>query len=277
MDDQGQATRTLRGLLAQLQNRPSPRISTIDLTQPDSINNQRPSIGYSQPLRHNAPHIIDLISGDGNFQKNFGNMSNSPGHKTTVGYPREAVRPQTNIVSPLFNSSQPVQNISKSESHDNELLLFETKRIRRTRSVIPNSVKDEIGKLAEDNPRITQGEIAQIFGIDRTTVSKILKRKKMFHDDGTPYPCVKISRPENQISLELEEALFSWYVQMKELNIMVTQSMLIETAESMANEFGIVGFIFDKRWLTAFLERHMDKVKTVVTSNIKFGKTILIL
>jgi hypothetical protein len=66
--------------------------------------------------------------------------------------------------------------------------------LKRTRTVIPNSVKVQIAKVANwQIPRMTQGEIAQMFGIDRTTVSKILKRRR-------EYLCLEPDSPKAKYS-----------------------------------------------------------------------------
>lgn len=50
--------------------------------------------------------------------------------------------------------------------------------IKRPRTNIPAHIKYEIVDFVEKNPRLTQTHIANLFGIDRTTVSKIIKRYK---------------------------------------------------------------------------------------------------
>lgn len=78
-------------------------------------------------------------------------------------------------INPSIMCSMPSNVASASGS-----LALEDMGLRRTRTVIPNSVKVQIAKVANQIPRMTQGEIAQMFGIDRTTVSKILKRRREY-------------------------------------------------------------------------------------------------
>ena len=51
---------------------------------------------------------------------------------------------------------------------------------RKQRTSLSLQTKLEVIKFAEHNPSVTQNKIASHFGIDRTTVSKVLKRKDIF-------------------------------------------------------------------------------------------------
>ena len=144
---------------------------------------------------------------------------------------------------------------------------LEDHTIRRTRTVIPYSVKCQITKLAEENPRITQGEIAQVFGIDRTTVSKILKRRREFVDDSTigeTSPKPKVGRfTYAMINEKHEEEVYNWYKKLKEKNVMVTQTMILEAAETLAANFGVSRLDFSKQWLHNFLDKYQVTCKDV--------------
>lgn len=52
--------------------------------------------------------------------------------------------------------------------------------VRKQRTSLTVQTKLEVIKYAEENPNVTQNKIASHFGIDRTTVSKVLKRKDLF-------------------------------------------------------------------------------------------------
>lgn len=99
--------------------------------------------------------------------------------------------------SPSPKQTIPCSNMSSNISSGSSSLALEEMGLRRTRTVIPNSVKVQIAKVANQIPRMTQGEIAQMFGIDRTTVSKILKRRREYlgpDSDSPPrakYNCCK--------------------------------------------------------------------------------------
>ena len=55
-------------------------------------------------------------------------------------------------------------------------------QFRKSRSKINDETRREIVKIYLQNPNMNQGEIADMFGIDRTTVSKLLKRKHEYLD-----------------------------------------------------------------------------------------------
>ncbi|XP_069120385.1 serine-rich adhesin for platelets-like isoform X1 [Argopecten irradians] len=130
--------------------------------------------------------------------------------------------------------------------------------MRRTRTNIPYSVKCKISKMAEESPRITQGEIAQIFGIDRTTVSKILKKRKLYIESSSPDSPSKVSRLAEHESLhhDLEETLSDWYAGMKEKNISVTREMVADAARNLADVYAVPKSTIDSLWITSFCHRH---------------------
>lgn len=127
--------------------------------------------------------------------------------------------------------------------------------IRRTRSTIPLSVKCEITKLAEENPRVTQGEIAQMFGIDRTTVSKILKRRYeyLYHDGSSS---AKRSRLTSGEYSDIEDGVSEWYAAMLiERKINVSKQLIQQKAISIAKAMGINDFKASDGWVNGFLDR----------------------
>lgn len=108
--------------------------------------------------------------------------------------------------SPSPKQTIPCSNMSSNISSGSSSLALEEMGLRRTRTVIPNSVKVQIAKVANQIPRMTQGEIAQMFGIDRTTVSKILKRRREYlgpDSDSPPrakYNCLSSGHDSNEPS-----------------------------------------------------------------------------
>lgn len=124
-----------------------------------------------------------------------------------------SVQQSPSMVQSSPSSKQTITSIMSSNMSSNitsasNSLVLEEMGLRRTRTVIPNSVKVQIAKVANQIPRMTQGEIAQMFGIDRTTVSKILKRRREYlgPDSESPtrakYNCCKFP-PLNWKSISL--------------------------------------------------------------------------
>lgn len=124
-----------------------------------------------------------------------------------------SVQQSPSMVQSSPSSKQTITSIMSSNMSSNitsasNSLALEEMGLRRTRTVIPNSVKVQIAKVANQIPRMTQGEIAQMFGIDRTTVSKILKRRREYlgPDSESPprakYNCCKFP-PLNQKYLSI--------------------------------------------------------------------------
>ncbi|XP_076091646.1 uncharacterized protein LOC143063399 isoform X1 [Mytilus galloprovincialis] len=145
--------------------------------------------------------------------------------------------------------------------------------IRRTRSLIPHSVKCQIIQLAQDNPRITQGEIAQMFGIDRTTVSKILKRRHEFLEESknTSDTCSppKISKSDNVVNDTLCKFINLWYLEAKKKNERITQSMVKDMAQSIAKSYGVSHLSADSSWFEEFFTKHNIKESDIEDLVIK--------
>ena len=57
-------------------------------------------------------------------------------------------------------------------------------QFRKTRSKINDETRKDIIKFYLQNPNMNQGEVADMFGIDRTTVSKLVKRRHEFLEFG---------------------------------------------------------------------------------------------
>ena len=138
--------------------------------------------------------------------------------------------------------------------HQRGLMMEDT--VRRTRSLIPHSVKCQIIQLAQDNPRITQGEIAQMFGIDRTTVSKILKRRHKFLEESqsSTDSCSppKSSKTDNTVNEALCKYIKMWYLDAMKKNERVTQTTLRGVAQTMANSYGVTDMSAVNDWLNDF-------------------------
>lgn len=142
--------------------------------------------------------------------------------------------------------------------------------IRRTRSLIPHSVKCQIIQLAQDNPRITQGEIAQMFGIDRTTVSKILKRRHKFLEETESDQTTSSCSPPKIMKTDsvMNEALYMynyinlWYLDAKKKGEQVTQSKVLEVAKTIAKSYGISNVSADNDWLCRFFIKYNIPVDT---------------
>ncbi|XP_022321115.2 uncharacterized protein LOC111123221 isoform X2 [Crassostrea virginica] len=107
------------------------------------------------------------------------------------------------VQTPTSSKNTTTSGMSSNITSISNSITLEEMGLRRTRTVIPNSVKVQIARVANQIPRMTQGEIAQMFGIDRTTVSKILKRKREYlGSDDSPtrakYTCLAQDRGTNE-------------------------------------------------------------------------------
>ncbi|KAJ8301044.1 hypothetical protein KUTeg_022563 [Tegillarca granosa] len=218
----------------------------------------------TKTLRNLLEHVSSTSTGD---------RQNEPTHEiitiSQTGIKTSPILQQPVIKNEFSYVTSPNVTFESLAGHQ---ITFDDSLVRRTRTVIPLSVKCQITKMAEENPRVTQGEIAQMFGIDRTTVSKILKRRREYIEDtSVQAPKMKMSRlmMNAPINTELEEALHKWYLKLREQNIVMTQSMIIEKAETLGPAYGAAAYSFDKNWLNQFLDRYKITCKDVFVTDIE--------
>lgn len=172
----------------------------------------------------------------------------------------------------LSETESPTETFNSMYGNVNQMSL-QTFTHRRTRTNIPYTIKCQISKMAEESPRITQGEIAQIFGIDRTTVSKILKKRKLYSDSSSPHSPSKMSRFSDAASNqhELESALVIWCAGLKERNKTLTLSSIADAIEQLANSYGMGSYTFDFHWVRSFCRRHHIIYSMDVSSSLPSG------
>lgn len=109
-----------------------------------------------------------------------------------------------------------------------------------------------------ENPTQKQEQLAREFGVERSTVSKILKEKEKWlsmPDDSTVQATATRSRPPRWP--DLEQRLGDWMFAMEEQGIAVYDNMIREKALEMAqNLYGDVGnFKGSQGWIEKFKER----------------------
>ncbi|KAI5814704.1 hypothetical protein BZA77DRAFT_249678 [Pyronema omphalodes] len=114
----------------------------------------------------------------------------------------------------------------------------------------------------EENPNVKQTEIGAMFGVERSTVSKVLRQKEkyLFPDDGSRSP---VKRSKGKFP-DIERALSVWAKNTRKQGITLTDVMIREKARFFATSLGISDSHFKANnagWLEKF------KHKNNVTSN----------
>ncbi|XP_023374322.1 desumoylating isopeptidase 2 isoform X1 [Otolemur garnettii] len=109
----------------------------------------------------------------------------------------------------------------------------------------------------------SQRKTAEHFGVSKTTVSNIQKRKheyleKYSKDNGDP------QRKKRKTSLdEVNQATLSWFKQMRAVNARISGPMIREVAKKFAQEFGVADFQASSGWLEKFKLRNKISQKVL--------------
>ncbi|KAA8912755.1 hypothetical protein FN846DRAFT_773122 [Sphaerosporella brunnea] len=111
----------------------------------------------------------------------------------------------------------------------------------------------------EENPNVKQTEIGAMFGVERSTVSKVLRQKEkyLFPDDGSRSP---VKRSKGKFP-DIERALSVWAKNTRKQGITLTDAMIREKARFFASSLGISDTNFkvnSSTWLEKF--KHKNNV-----------------
>ncbi|KAI7225169.1 hypothetical protein KC330_g9182 [Hortaea werneckii] len=96
------------------------------------------------------------------------------------------------------------------------------------RKTLTDNDRKRMCQYAEDHPNAKQTKIGAIFGVERSTVSKVLRRKEeyLIQDDGSksPVKCAKSRSPD------IERALAVWAENQKQKGLSLTDELIHEEA-----------------------------------------------
>ena len=106
---------------------------------------------------------------------------------------------------------------------------------------------------SEKIPKLTQKELSEKYGIGRTTVSDILKKKDFFtHHYTDNYSGNKKRFTFSSKYAELNDLLFKWFKQARAKNIPLSSSILQEKALHFSKELELTDFRASNRWLDSW-------------------------
>ncbi|KAI1857607.1 hypothetical protein JX265_009571 [Neoarthrinium moseri] len=93
------------------------------------------------------------------------------------------------------------------------------------RKTLTNEDRRRMCQFAEDNPKVKQNEIGLKFGVERSTVSKVLRKKDQYlnQDDRSSSP---IKKPKGKNAGELERTLVNWARNQQKKGVVVTDEEL---------------------------------------------------
>lgn len=140
----------------------------------------------------------------------------------------------------------------------------------KKRQKILNDTKVEIIKLKEKTNK-TDSEIADLFGVDRSTVTKIVKKKELYLNLENSNK--KKSRIQKAPFFLVEESLNQWCRAALSSNVQITHNLLKEKALFFYNKLKEdnemkTSFEASEGWITNFLNRYNLSIKKNSTGNV---------
>lgn len=138
---------------------------------------------------------------------------------------------------------------------------------RKRNTILSREDKIKLIQLALENPNLKQKEIGDVFGVERSSVAKILKRKNEFLPPGSEGLYAerhKRARSE-QVSvlhafdvqwMEVEHVVYTWYLTCTAEHQQLTDIEIMEKAQQVAVKFGVSAFVASPEWLKGFKERY---------------------
>ena len=123
------------------------------------------------------------------------------------------------------------------------------------------SLEDKIKLIkCRDSTNTPHRELADQFGIGKTTVSDILKRKEVYIKQFEESLPINRKRKERKTDIsEVNELMFQWFQIARERGIPISGPLLQEKARKYAEELGISKFTASNGWLATFKSRHEIK------------------
>ncbi|KAI9796929.1 MAG: hypothetical protein M1833_005875 [Piccolia ochrophora] len=162
-------------------------------------------------------------------------------------------------VVPTAPSATPISSTSTHSSHS-------TSSPRRT---LTDADRRKMCIYHEENPTIKQTEIGAMFGVERSTVSKVLRQKEkyLFPDDGSRSP---IKRSKGKFP-DIERALSNWARNSQRHGLKLSDRQILDKAKFFARTVGNIDHaekINSTNWLEKF------KVKNNLTGAKSSKKSV---
>ncbi|KAJ7076511.1 hypothetical protein C8R43DRAFT_1179850 [Mycena crocata] len=108
----------------------------------------------------------------------------------------------------------------------------------------------------KENPNARQVDIARLYGVERSTISKILKNKTKWLNIPADVTSDSPNRPFE--FAEIEENMVKWLLQCRDNDTILSDSMIGSKAKEIAPDFGVVEerFRASHDWIENFKHRH---------------------
>ncbi|KAI0405687.1 hypothetical protein F4802DRAFT_606700 [Xylaria palmicola] len=168
----------------------------------------------------------------------------SPGQ---VPWPSLQTNPSQNYQSPV-----PIPSVSTPSRQQPKLPTINTSQPRRT---LTDQDRREMCKFADENPGVKQHDIGLRFGVERSTVSKVLRRKDQYlnQEDRSASP---VKKNKGKSSPDIERALANWVRGQQKKGVIVNDFEMEEKAKVFCTGSDIPLKTITSAWIDKFKQKH---------------------
>ncbi|KAI8952777.1 hypothetical protein F4801DRAFT_188128 [Xylaria longipes] len=168
----------------------------------------------------------------------------SPGQ---VPWPSLQTNPSQNYQSPV-----PIPSVSAPPRQQPKLPTINTSQPRRT---LTDQDRRDMCKFADENPGVKQHDIGLRFGVERSTVSKVLRRKDQYlnQEDRSASP---VKKNKGKSSPDIERALANWVRGQQKKGVIVNDYEMEEKAKVFCTGSDIPLKTITAAWIEKFKQKH---------------------
>ncbi|KAJ6557384.1 centromere binding protein B [Mycena vulgaris] len=163
--------------------------------------------------------------------------------------------------SPALSTTSALTSVSSSGSGPNSFTLPTTSdlasRVKQKKQRLFNVDRKDICLYHKENPTARQEDIARIYGVERSTISKILKNKTKWLNVPADEN-LRIAKHRPSKFPEIEEDMVKWLLECRDTNTVLSDSMIRNKAKEVARDLGIPEerFKASSGWIENFKHRH---------------------
>ncbi|GAP91107.1 putative centromere binding protein B [Rosellinia necatrix] len=159
---------------------------------------------------------------------------------------------QTNPSQSYQSPPVPIPSVSAPPRQQPKLPTINTSQPRRT---LTDQDRREMCKFADENPGIKQHDIGLRFGVERSTVSKVLRRKDQYlnQEDRSASP---VKKNKGKSSPDIERALANWVRGQQKKGVVVNDYEMEEKAKVFCTGSDIPLKTITTAWIEKFKQKH---------------------
>ncbi|KAI1150162.1 hypothetical protein F4825DRAFT_21846 [Nemania diffusa] len=168
----------------------------------------------------------------------------SPGQ---VPWPSLQTNPSQSYQSPV-----PIPSVLAPQRQQPKLPTINTSQPRRT---LTDQDRRDMCKFADENPGVKQHDIGLRFGVERSTVSKVLRRKDQYlnQEDRSASP---VKKNKGKSSPDIERALANWVRGQQKKGVIVNDYEMEEKAKVFCTGSDIPLKTITTAWIEKFKQKH---------------------